>query len=148
MRTQIEIDAPPDHVWRVLIALRSYREWNPAIIAASGDVRVGARLTLRFQPIGTRGYTFRPKLLVVNPARELRWLGSPRMPLVFDTEHYFSIAPAGERRSRLVHGLLAYGLGTRLAARTIDTVTRPHFDQMNQALKERTEKMDSGRDCQ
>lgn len=57
------------------------------------------------------------------------------MPLVFDTEHHFAIAPIGERRSRLVHGLLAYGLGARLAARTIDRVARPHFDQMNQALK-------------
>jgi hypothetical protein len=148
MQTRIAIDASPDQVWGVLTALRSYCEWNPAIIAASGDVRVGARLTLRFQPIGARGYTFRPKLLVVEPARELRWMGWPRVPLVFDTEHYFAIAPVGERASLVVHGLLAYGFGAPLAARTIDRVTRRHFDQMNLALKERTETMDGGGDAQ
>jgi hypothetical protein len=40
-----------------------------------------------------------------------------------------------------VHGLLAYGLGAPLAARTMARATRTHFDNMNQALKERTEKM-------
>lgn len=148
MRTEVEIDAPPERVWSVLTALQSYHEWNPAIIAASGDLRVGSRLTLRFQPIGTSGYTFRPKLLVVDPPRELRWLGWPRVPLVFDTEHYFAIAPIGDRRARLEHGLLAYGLGAPFAARAIDRVTRRHFDEMNQALKERTEKMNGGGDGQ
>ena len=146
VKTQIAIDAPPERVWSVLTELRSYREWNPAIITASGEVRVGARLSLRFQPIGTRGYTFRPKLLVVDPARELRWLGWPRVPLVFGTEHYFALAPVGERGARLVHGLLAYGIGAPLAARTIERATRTHFDDMNQALKERTEKMNGGGD--
>ena len=144
VKTHIAIDAPPERVWSVLAALKCYGEWNPAIVAASGDLRVGSRLTLRFQPAGTMGYTFRPKLLVVHPPRELRWLGWPRLPLIFDTEHYFAISALGQRGSRLEHGLLAYGLGTPFAARTIDQVTRGHFDEMNRALKQRTEQMDTG----
>jgi hypothetical protein len=146
MCTQVDIEAAPESVWSVLTALKWYGEWNPAIIAASGTVSVGSRLTLRFQPPGTRGYTFRPKLLVVDRPRELRWLGWPRMPLVFDTEHYFVISPLGERRSRLEHGLLAYGIATPLAARTIDRVTKEHFEQMNRALKRRIEQMGTGGD--
>jgi hypothetical protein len=93
MKTQIDIDAPPARVWSVLTAFEAYGEWNPAIVAVSGDVDVGSRLTLRFQPPGTRGYTFRPKLLVVDHLRELRWAGWPRMPFVFETEHYFAMDP-------------------------------------------------------
>jgi hypothetical protein len=139
MRTHIDINAAPAEVWSVLSSLSSYGEWNPAIIAARGDLRVGARLTLRFHPKGTRGYTFRPKLLVVDPPYELRWLGSPRLPLVFDTEHYFSVSAIGSRGSRLDHGLVAYGLGTPLAARTMNRVTKRHFELMNHALKRRVE---------
>jgi hypothetical protein len=113
MRTQIDIDAPPESVWSVLTAFKAYGEWNPAIIAVSGDVRVGSRLTLRFQPPGARGYTFRPRLLVVDRLRELRWAGWPRMPFVFETEHYFAIDPQDERRSRLQHGLLRTASGRR-----------------------------------
>ena len=146
MKTQIDIDASPESVWSVLTAFKAYGEWNPAIIAVSGDVSVGSRLTLRFQPPGTRGYTFRPKLLVVDRPRELRWLGWPRIPFVFDTEHYFAIDPLGERRSRLQHGLLAYGIGTALAAKRINRVTKEHFEHMDRALKQRTEQMRTGGD--
>ena len=71
-----------------------------------------------------------------------------RVPLVFNTEHYFVLAPAGERGSLVVHGLLAHGLGAPLAATTIDWATRTHFEDMNLALKERTEKMNGAGDGQ
>lgn len=144
MKTHVEIDAHPEDVWQVLASLGAYKDWNPAIIAAAGDLQVGARLVLRFQPIGTTGYTFRPKLLVVDPPYELRWLGWPRVPLFFDTEHYFSIAAVGHRRSRLDHGLVAYGIGAPLARRTVHRVTKSHFEKMNRALKERVEQTASG----
>jgi len=50
------------------------------IRSAGGELRVGARLRLHFEPAGRKGYDFRPKLLVVEPTRELRWLGQPGFP--------------------------------------------------------------------
>jgi hypothetical protein len=141
MKTEILIDATPDEVWGMLAALEAYTEWNPAIVAASGDLRAGRRLRLRFEPPGSRGYTFRPELMVVDPPRELRWLGWPRVPLVFDTEHYFSIEALSSRTSRVDHGLFAYGLLAPLAARTVHRVTKRHFEMMNVALKQRVETM-------
>ena len=51
MNTQIDIDAPPDSVWSVLTAFKSYGEWNPAIIAVSGDVSVGSQDALGCDPL-------------------------------------------------------------------------------------------------
>jgi hypothetical protein len=144
MKTQVLIDATPEEVWEVLAALESYSEWNPAIVAASGDLRAGRRLKLRFEPRGSRGYTFRPELMVVDPPYELRWLGWPRLPLVFDTEHYFAIEALSSRTSRVDHGLLAYGLLAPLAARTIHRATKRHFEKMNEALKQRVETLTRG----
>jgi hypothetical protein len=148
MTTDIAIAASPESVWRVLLAFRDYREWNPVVIGVAGEAREGARLSVRFQPIGTRGYTFRPKLLVVRPPQELRWLGWPRFPFVLDTEHYFTIREGAGGGSRLEHGLLTYGLGAPLAARRVDRITRSHFDAWNQALKQRTEQVEHGGDRQ
>ena len=140
MVTKIEIDAVPERVWEVLTDFGSYREWNPMIRQAKGDLRTGARLTVRFEPEGTRGHTFKPKLLVVEPNRELRWLGWPRFPLFFDSEHYFTMELSHNGKTSLKHGLIEYGLVTPLVAGGMEKATRGHFEKMNEALKHRAER--------
>lgn len=78
--TEIEINGEAERVWELLIDFSSYPEWNPMIRSAGGELRVGARLRLHFEPAGRKGYDFRPKLMVVEPTRELRWLGSRGSP--------------------------------------------------------------------
>ena len=137
--TAIEIDAPAQRVWEVLADFASYPEWNPMIRRASGELQTGARLTVRFEPDGSRGHTFRPKLIVVDPCRELRWLGWPRFPGIFDTEHYWVIEETAERRTRLLHGAVVYGMSTPLAVRLMERASRGPFEDMNRAHKRRAE---------
>lgn len=139
MLTEIEISATADRVWGVLTDFGSYCEWNPMIIRAGGELRTGVRLKVRFQPKGSKGRTFRPRLLVVEPDRELRWLGWPRFPFFFDSEHYFTIERSHNGKTRLKHGLVEYGLVTPLVAGGMEKSSRGHFKKMNEALKERAE---------
>lgn len=44
--TTFEIDATPQRVWQVLVALDRYAEWNPQIPLASGNLEEGARIHL------------------------------------------------------------------------------------------------------
>jgi hypothetical protein len=67
------------------------------------------------------------------------------MPFVFETD-YFAIDRLDERRSRLQHGRLAYGIGAPLAAKRINRVTKEHFEHMNRVLKRLTEQMRTGGD--
>lgn len=49
-RASIDIQAPIDTVWAIMIELRRYHEWNPFIIAvrdAPDQMKVGARFRLR-----------------------------------------------------------------------------------------------------
>jgi uncharacterized protein YndB with AHSA1/START domain len=39
LSTEIEIDAPPADVWRVLSDSEAYPEWNPFIRKLEGDLR-------------------------------------------------------------------------------------------------------------
>ena len=41
MSASIEIEAPPEDVWAVLVDLDRYAEWNPLFREASGQVAVG-----------------------------------------------------------------------------------------------------------
>ncbi len=138
--TEIDIDATAEEVWKVLTDFDLYPQWNPMIRWARGELRVGERLKVRFEPEGTRGYTFRPKLLVVDADRELRWLGWPRFPILFDTEHYWIIEAKQDGKTHLLQGTVIYGLFALLAGRVLERSSRGPFESMNRAHKERAER--------
>jgi hypothetical protein len=139
LTTEIYICAPAGRVWSELADLASYPEWNPMIIRADGELSRGERLKVRYEPPGSRGHTYRPKLLVVEPGRELRWLGWPRFPGFFDSEHYWTMdeGPGGE--TRLLHGAAVFGLLAPLWGKSFLRNSAEPFGMMNLALKERAE---------
>ena len=140
LHTEIEIDATPERVWQVLTDFAAYPQWNPFITRADGEARRGRRLTLRMQPAGGRGMTFRPTVLEAAQGRQLRWLGRLLVPGLFDGEHRFTIRPLGDGQVRLVQQEDFRGLLVPLLARSLDRRTLPAFEQMNQALKRRAER--------
>jgi hypothetical protein len=81
------------------------------------------------------GKTFRPKVLKVEPHRELRWIGHLLIPGLFDGEHIYSIEPIDEKRVKFVQREKFSGLLVPLFSRSLDRGTKRGFDEMNQALK-------------
>ena len=139
LRTEIEIQAPAERVWRLLTDFASFPQWNPFIRRATGEVKVGARLEVYLQPSGARGMSFHPTVLKADPGRELRWLGRLLVRGLFDGEHIFTIEPFGENRVRFTQREIFTGLLVPLFARQLDTDTRRGFEEMNQAIKTRAE---------
>jgi hypothetical protein len=139
LHAEIDIAAPAAIVWEILSRLEDYEAWNPFIREAVGVLTVGERLTLRIEPPGGRGMTFRPRVLVVEPGRELRWIGRLGMRGVFDGEHSFELEPVAADRVRFsqherFRGVLAGPLLRRFGAATL-----MGFRNMNDALKVRAE---------
>ena len=139
LRSEIEIQASAERVWQLLTDFPSFPQWNPFIRKVSGNIRVGERLEVNIQPSGASGMTFRPTVLKAEPNRELRWLGHLLISGLFDGEHSFTIEPLGESRARFTQREVCTGLLVPLFARGLDTDTRRGFEEMNQALKARTE---------
>lgn len=81
--------------------------------------------------------TFEPEVLVVDPGRELRWIGRFGVPGVVDGEHYFLIEQTGPSTVRFTQGEQFSGFLVPVAGSAIDV--GDGFDAMNQALKERVE---------
>ena len=131
MSAAIEIEVPPSRVWAVLTDLSSYPEWNPLFRAASGEIAVGNRLTLRCFPTGGRPMTIKPKLVVVEPDVELRWTSS--LPGIISGDHSFALSPA-DGGTRLVQSESFRGLLVPFSGKTLARA-EASFAELNEALK-------------
>ena len=137
--SEIEVQAPAERVWQVLIDFASYPEWNSFIRRIGGQPKQGTRLKVYIEPPGAKGRTFRPKVLKADPNHELRWLGRLLVPGLFNGDHIFTIENIGRDRVRFVQREIFSGLLVSHFAHESDTKIRLGFEQMNQALKLRVE---------
>ena len=133
--TEIFIDAPPARVWALLTDPDAHADWNPMMRAVAGHFIPGerVRLTMRTPSGGTM--TFRPRVLVADPGRELRWLGRLGLPHLFDGEHCFRLIPEAGG-TRLIQGERFRGV--LLWAMDVQQF-RAGFEAANAALKARAE---------
>lgn len=139
IRTEIEIAAPAERVWRVLADFAAWGEWNPFITRVQGEPQPGARIRFRLRPVGLPFANLRATVLVATPARELRWRGSLPIPGLFAGEHYYVLEPQDTNSVRFVHGERFSGLLIAPAAWLLDARIAPRFSEMNRALKLRVE---------
>jgi hypothetical protein len=136
LRTEIDIDAPPEQVWPHLVDLGAYADWNPFITRAEGAAEEGARLSLRMEPPGGRGVTLHPRVTAVSEGSALEWLGHLGVPGLFDARHRFELTDTGWG-TRVVQKESFRGLLVRPLRRSLDGSTRAGFEAMNAALRER-----------
>lgn len=139
IRSEIEIAAMPNRVWAVLTDFPAYESWNPFVRRISGEQTPGAHLDVTIQPEGGKPMSFKPRLLLFTPQKELRWKGQLLVPGVFDGEHYFELTETAAG-VRLVQGELFTGFLVPLLSRgSMLAGTARGFAAMNQALKTRAE---------
>ena len=131
------IQSPPDVVWQILTGFRAYPDWNPFITRASGDIKVGQRLTLRIVPPGTGGMTFRPRVTALEPEHMLEWSGTLGIQGLFDGRHTFILEPT-EGGTTLTQTETFTGLLVPLTNKML-LRTKKGFENMNAALHNRAD---------
>jgi hypothetical protein len=136
IETTVHLDARANEVWAVLTDFPAYGEWNPFITAISGLLAEDERLEVRFTQAGGKTVTFRPRVLRVSPARQIRWLGKLGPGGLFDGEHYFVLEPQQDGTTMLTHGERFTGILVPLMGKTINE-TEGGFTSMNDALAAR-----------
>ena len=119
LRHEVEIDAPAERVWRVLSDTADY-SWNPFIHRLEGKLAVGEKLQVEIEPPEGRVMTFKPTVLVVEPARKLSWIGRFLLPGVLDGEHSFELQPISGDRTRFIQSEHFSGILVGLLSRTLD----------------------------
>jgi hypothetical protein len=138
IRTEIEIDAPVERVWKILTDFEDFKQWNPFIVRAEGQPHRGERLSVTIRPPGRRATRFRPIVVALEPNRELRWLGRLVVPGIFDGEHSHEVESLPGGRTRYVQRERFTGILVGVVGGMIRD-TEKGFREMSEALKARAE---------
>jgi hypothetical protein len=138
LRSEVEINAPAAHVFRVLTDFERYHEWNPFIPSMSGRAEAGQVLALELSLPEGNSYAFKPRVTQLSEGAELRWLGAYFFPFLLEGEQFFLLSERGERLTRLVQGAKLSGFLLRFVGSNV-TLAMRGLVYMNQALKKRAE---------
>lgn len=141
LTSEVVIFAPPARVWGVLSDFSAYPEWNAFIPQAAGTLEKGARLTVRIAPPGGVPMTLSPKIILLEPGSRLTWRGRLFAPGVFDGEHDFALAARDSYVTRFTQSETFKGILVPLLAAALNRNVHAGFEQMNEALKRRAERL-------
>jgi hypothetical protein len=100
VRSEIEIEASREVVWRVLTDVAAWSAWSTWLVWEGGAMTKGEHVNLRLTPPDGGGYAFRPEVLVADAPAHLAWVGRTGIAGVFDGEHHFELEESA-RGSRL-----------------------------------------------
>jgi hypothetical protein len=137
LKTEAEIQARPEHIWEILTDFTRYAEWNPFLFSVQGGLAVGNILHVHAGASSGRHFQYRPRVLAVEPGKELCWQAHFLADGLFCAEQFFRLQ-ALEDSTRLVHGAAFTGWLVNYMGNFLTDVARS-FVGMNQALKRRAE---------
>ena len=140
LRTEIVINANPEKVWGILTDFDNYSKWNPFIISVTGKVSAGNAIKVRIEPPAASGMTFKPKILVFEANKEIRWIGHLLFPGLFDGEHSFELIDMHNGTTTFRQCEKFTGILVPLFSKMLDVNTVNGFNLMNQQLKVMSEK--------
>lgn len=139
LSTEIEIDAPAERVWKVLMDFESYPEWNPFVREISGKAEVGTTLSVYIKPDGGMGAKLAPSVVNVSENKLFAWKGKLGTSGIFDGQHEFHIEPVADDKVRFVQREEFSGILVPILWPMLKKNTKRGFEDMNRALKERAE---------
>ena len=139
IRTEIDIKAPPEHIWNVLIDFNNYSQWNPFIRQIEGTPTVGTKLKIFITTIKGKSRSYHPKVTKVEPYHELRWFGKSVVPGMFNGERIFVLDQLKPNHVHFIHMEIFTGFLVSLIGDRLDKDMYQSFVKMNDALKEKVE---------
>jgi hypothetical protein len=138
LHAAVEIDAPPERVWQIVGDFGRYADWNPFIVRAAGEPRVGERLDITIAAPGLKPVSFRPLVMDLEPGRLIRWKGEFKLPGLFDGRHTLIVDPLDGGRSRFTTHEDVTGILLPFAGKVM-SASQQGFELMAHAVKERAE---------
>jgi hypothetical protein len=139
IKTETIIHAPAEQVWAEMTDFASFPSWNPFVREAHGRLEPGERLKIRLQLDHGLKMTFRPRVTVVRPNRELRWLATLGRPGVFDVDRAFQIEPHDGGVRFVMSEECTGWLTPVMFAANLEAQLYRGYDAFNEALRKRVE---------
>ncbi|MDE2091225.1 MAG: SRPBCC domain-containing protein [Gammaproteobacteria bacterium] len=139
IKASIDIQAPPEKVWEVLMEFPRYPEWSKYLLSIEGRAIPGLNLHVLLTDENGKLRTFSPVVLQVSPPNIFRWLEHLGVPGLLDREHSFTLEYHFGGHTRVCQAEEYGGFLTLFLWRSFKTSTANGFAAFNHALKKRAE---------
>jgi len=141
----LEIEAPPEVVWSVLMDGPRYKEWNSQLAWLGGPATLGETLHLKLSVEGVTPYEFKPAVTALEPNRRFTWLAQTGLPRIFDGEHSFTLEPSPSGGTRLKNREEYRGILSPFLENLAMMKAAPQgFRKMNEDLRQRALSLKKG----
>ena len=139
IKTQININCPPEETWKTLTDFKKYPEWNPMIKSIEGKLIRRNRLKVRLEIEGMSKMTIKPRVATFHSGKSFSWLGHLLIIGLFDGHHIFEINQNQDDSTDFIHREQFSGVMVPLMRKSLETKVAKGFEEMNQALKKECE---------
>jgi hypothetical protein len=136
IKTEINIKASPNQVWKVLTDFNNYSNWNPFIKQIEGTLKVGKKLKAVIQAPESSAMTFKPTVMSYKENKEFSWLGHLLFKGIFDGLHKFELIDNQDGSTTLIQSEIFEGILVPLFKKQLRVNTKNGFHAMNDKLKE------------
>ena len=141
IRSEVTVEASRETVWRILTDFEDYSRWNPLMVTAAGDARLGAHLHVALQPPESDSRELSPEITILRPNRKLAWMSRELVPGISDREYEVILEPLGDERVRVLMHKRFEGILVPFGSTDEEQLG---LDLMADALKERAEEATPG----
>lgn len=132
--SSVHLPASAALVWEVLMDFEAYGQWNPFVVAISGQANVGQTLRVDLQLDAGKPMRMQPVVVAVEPKELFEWQGSLGIKGLFDGRHRFALMPHTDGSCTLEHSETFSGWLVPLIWPLIAHKTKKGFEAMNAAL--------------
>lgn len=138
LKATIDIQAPPEEVWRVLLDFPAYLDWSRYLLSVTGPAVPGSYLHIRYG--SERKFRFLKALVLqVTPTKTFRWLSNLGVPGLLDREHGFFLEYIFDGGTRLRQTVSFGGFLAPFLWRQLEPLTAEGCTDFNHAIKRRAE---------
>jgi hypothetical protein len=133
--SQIAIDAPIATVWKCLADLGHWKDWNPIVTEASGDLAIGSTLHITMCGIDDqKGHKYSPVVTMCKAPNKFHWKAKMMAGFLFTNGKIFELEETSSG-TRLLHVETFSGLLVPLFWSKLNKGVKPMIQSMNTALK-------------
>ncbi len=134
--TSITIQANPEDIWKTLLDLEAYEDWNPMLRNVQTGLAIGDAVSFEVLRDDKKPLKLNARITLREEDKALSWKGGNS--LLLSGHHYCRIEKAENGQCRFYHGERFTGLLLPLL-RPILRDAPAQYEAMNDALKARLE---------
>lgn len=140
VRTEIDIAAPPQAVWDVLVKIDGWPEWNTTVAKATGTAALDGDLdvTMFAEDGVSDGPRYQPKIIQLDAATHLEWRATMLAGFVFTNDKVVQLQPTATG-TKVIHIERFSGMMLPLMTGVMNEGVPPILNTMNKDLKSRVE---------